>query len=360
MRHLVEEIKNRLTSEDVDKLIYSLGGSKGADTDEYNIYSTVCHNHNGNGSYKLYYYKSSKTFYCYTNCQNLDVVGLVEHALDLEFKQAVSYLSKLLDIQNTLAPVGFGNVFYNKPVEEHIEEDIDVVLPVVDDNILNLFMDYHCSEWLYEGISHETMSKYNIRYFLDQHKIIIPHYNIDGGLVGIRGRALLKEDLDKGQKYMPVYIGNKGYAHSLMHNLYGLNFTKQIIKNAKKVIVFEGEKSVLLMDSFYGESNCSVAVCGSKIHKAHAKMLLELGVEEVIIAFDKQYRNIDEKNLWRKKIYKSLKHLLPFCRVSIIWDDIDNGLLGYKDSPTDMGKEVFEKLLKAREEVIDLDLSEGL
>ena len=55
MRHLVEEIKNRLTPEDVDKLIYSLGGSKGADTDEYNIYSTVCHNHNGNGSYKLYY-----------------------------------------------------------------------------------------------------------------------------------------------------------------------------------------------------------------------------------------------------------------------------------------------------------------
>ena len=71
------------------------------------------------------------------------------------------------------------------------------------------------------------------------------------------------------------------------------------------------------MDSFYGESNCSVAVCGSKIHKAHAKMLLELGVEEVIIAFDKQYRNTDEKNLWRKKIYKSLKHPAVLRQVSL-------------------------------------------
>jgi len=357
MKHLVEKIKNQLTTEDVDRLIYSLGGSKGADVDEYNIYSTVCHNHDGSGSYKLYYYKSSKTFYCYTNCQNLDIFGLVESALDLDFKKAISYLAKFLNIQNTLAPVGFGNIPCARIVDEQEEEDVEVILPVLDNNILSLFLKFHCTEWLVEGISHETMSKYSIMYYLDQHKIIIPHHNADGGLVGVRGRALLKEDLDRGQKYMPIYIGNKGYAHSLMHNLYGLNFTKQTIKNTKKVIVFEGEKSVLLMDSFYGEFNCSVAVCGSKIHKAHARMLIELGVEEVVIAFDKQYKTLEEKNLWRKKIYKSLKHLLPFCRVSVIWDDIENGLLEYKDAPTDKGKETFERLLQAREYI--LDLSEG-
>ena len=354
MKQLIEDIKNKLTTEDVDRLVYSLGGSKGADTDEYNIYSTVCHNHDGSGSYKLYYYKSSKTFYCYTHCQSLDIVGLVESALDLDFKKAISYLAEFFNIQNTLAPVGFGNIPSLRVVDEQVEEDIEVVLPVLDDNVLNTFMEFYCTEWLIEGISHETMSKYSIMYYLDQHKIIIPHHNSDGGLVGIRGRALLKEDLDRGQKYMPIYIGNKGYAHSLMHNLYGLNFTKQTIELSRKVIIFEGEKSVLLMDSFYGEFNCSVAVCGSKVHKAHAKMLIELGVEEVIIAFDKQYKNLEEKNLWRKKIYKSLKHLLPFCRVSIIWDDIENGLLEYKDAPTDKGKEVFERLLQAREYILDL------
>ena len=355
MKHLIDEIKNKLTTEDVDKLIYSLGGFKGADTDEYNTYSTVCHNHDGSGSCKLYYYKSSKVFYCYTNCQNLDVVGLVESALELDFKKAISYLSKFLNIQNTLAPVGFGNIFNVKHEEEHVEKYVDVVLPVLDNNLLNLFMNYHCSEWIGEGISHETMSKYSIKYFLDQHKIIIPHFNSDGELVGIRGRALLQEDLDRGQKYMPIYIGSKGYAHSLMHNLYGLNFTKQTIKKIRKVIVFEGEKSVLTMDTFYGEDNCSVAVCGSKVHKAHAKELLELGVEEVVIAFDKQYRDADEKEMCRKKIYKSLKHLISFFKVSIIWDDINNGLIGYKDSPVDCGKEIFEKLLQSREVILDLD-----
>ena len=350
MKNLIEEIKSKLTAEDVDRLIYSLGGSKGADTDEYNIYSTVCHNHDGSGSYKLYYYKSSKAFYCYTHCQNLDVVGLVESALDLEFKKAVSYLSKFLNIQSTLAPVGFGNVYVTQNiVEEVIEEPVDVVLPVISINLLDLFMNYHCIEWLSEGISHETMLKYSIRYYLDQHKIIVPHFNSEGELVGIRGRALLKEDIDRGQKYMPVYIGKTGYNHSLRHNLYGLNFTKHIIKNIKKVIIFEGEKSVLMMDTFYPNGSCAVAVCGSKIHKTQAKMLLDLGVEEVTIAFDKQYKNLEEKEEWRKKIYKSLKYLSPYCRVSIMWDDIDNGLLEYKDAPTDKGKEVFEYLLKNRE-----------
>lgn len=354
MSNLVEKIKNKLTTEDVDRLIYSFGGTKGADLDEYNIYSTVCHNHDGTGKHKLYFYKNSKTFYCYTGCQSLDIIGLVESALELDFKKSISYLSDFLNIQNTLAPVGFGKILSLKPVEKQEQEDIEVILPTFDNNILNLFMKFNCPEWLSEGISPETMSKYSIMYYLDQHKIIIPHYNIEGELVGIRGRALLKEDLDKGQKYMPVYIGDKGYTHSLMNNLYGLNLTKQTIEKIKKVIVFEGEKSVLLMDTFYGEFNCSVAVCGSKIHKSHARILNELGVEEVVIAFDKQYRNLHEKDLWRKKIYKSLKYLLPFCKVSVIWDDIENGLLAYKDSPVDKGKEIFKKLLQSREEVLNV------
>ena len=354
MRYLVQAIKDKLTVQDVDKLIYTFGGSKKEETLEHCIYSTVCHNHDGSGSFKLYYYKNSKQFFCYTNCSDFDVIGLVERAMDLEFKQAVSYLGKFLNIQNTLAPVGFGNIEFE--VQEYVEEEYrKVILPVLNQNILDTFLDYKCCEWLLEGISSEVMTKYYIKYFFDQHKIIIPHFNVDGGLVGIRGRALLKEDLDNGRKYMPIFIGKKGYAHSLMHNLYGLNFTKQRISNIKKVIIFEGEKSVLMMETFYGEFNCSVAVCGSKIHRAHCEMLLELGVEEVVIAFDKQYKTLEEKLLWKKKIYKSLKYLINSCTISIIWDDIENGLLEYKDAPTDKGKDVFEKLLQSREYVLDLN-----
>jgi hypothetical protein len=34
--------------------------------------------------------------------------------------------------------------------------------------------------------------------------------------------------------------------------------------------------------------------------------------------------------------------------VSVIWDSLENGFLGHKDSPTDLGKEVYLKLVKGR------------
>ena len=57
---------------------------------------------------------------------------------------------------------------------------------------LILFLDYHAVEWLYEGISDETMNKYEIKFDLDSEGIIIPHRDKDGRLIGIRQRNLNK------------------------------------------------------------------------------------------------------------------------------------------------------------------------
>ena len=73
------------------------------------------------------------------------------------------------------------------------------------------------------------MEKFNIRYSISQNKIIIPHYNINGKLIGIRGRALNQEEIEAGCKYMPVKIEGKFYAHPLSLNLYGLDRNRQDI-----------------------------------------------------------------------------------------------------------------------------------
>lgn len=88
-------------------------------------------------------------------------------------------------------------------------------------------------EWLDEGISEESLRLYNIRYCISQNKIIIPHYNKNGELIGIRGRALNDEDIEIG-KYMPITIERHCYAHSLGYNLYGLNLVKDNLKNIKR------------------------------------------------------------------------------------------------------------------------------
>ena len=46
--------------------------------------------------------------------------------------------------------------------------------------------------WLDEGISKETLLKYRIKYDSTINAIIIPNFDHDGELIGIRGRFLEK------------------------------------------------------------------------------------------------------------------------------------------------------------------------
>ena len=79
-------------------------------------------------------------------------------------------------------------------------------------------------------------------------------------------------------------------------------------------------------------------------------MIIDLGVEEVILCLDRQYEKEDseEAKTWKDKIYKMSENLLPHCRVSYTWDTDENQLLDYKDAPTDKGKKIFETLIKNR------------
>ena len=72
-----------------------------------------------------------------------------------------------------------------------------------------------------------------------------------------------------------------------------------------------------------------------------------LGVREVIIALDKQYQTLDsdECKKWAKHIKdKIINKLSSYFLVYVIWDTSDT--LGYKDSPTDKGKDVLLKLME--------------
>jgi DNA primase len=73
-------------------------------------------------------------------------------------------------------------------------------------------------------------------------------------------------------------------------NLYNLNNSKDNIKLSKAAIVFEGEKSSLLYQSYFGlENDISVACCGSNISAYQVQLLLDAGAKEMIIAFDRQW-----------------------------------------------------------------------
>ena len=117
----------------------------------------------------------------------------------------------------------------------------------------------------------------------------------------------------------------------------------------KKAIIFESEKSCLKYASYFGwENNLSVAVCGSNLSINQMQLLLNDNVEEIIIAFDKQFQNnnTDESKQWEKKLIGIYKKYKNDTLISFLWDKW--GLLGYKDSPIDCGKDNFLYLFKNR------------
>lgn len=180
-------------------------------------------------------------------------------------------------------------------------------------------------------------------------QITIPHFDTDGRFIGLRGRTLCADEGEQYGKYRPIRVNRQLYNHPLGMNLYNLNNSKNAIKIIKKAIIFEGEKSCLLYQSYFGlENDISVACCGSSISAYQIQLLIEAGAEEIIIAFDRQFKEIGDEEFIRLKgnLLKLRNKYKNFVSISFMFDK--NMITGYKQSPIDEGKEKFLKLFKER------------
>ena len=111
----------------------------------------------------------------------------------------------------------------------------------------------------------------------------------------------------------------------------------------------EGEKFCLTYASYFGmENDITVACCGSSLIWYQVELLLSLGVREIVIAFDKQFKEPGdaEWERWTKKLKDLHKKYGSYVQISFLFDK--NSYLNYKDSPIDQGPEIFMKLFKER------------
>lgn len=345
----LKNLKDRISYEDVYLLLEDLGAEP-RDFGNHIEALTICHD---GDSHKLYYYRDSQGFICYTHDGNFDIIGLMQKVKSINFGEAVQWLKNRFGFLN---PV-FGT--FNQTNETQKEEDLNPLnsiknknieyqaLKKYNDAILNDFYKIPHISWIKENISSNSMNKYEISYNLDNNQIVIPHRDKNNELVGIRVRNLNKSALDRGLKYSPIWHKGIEYKYPTGMNLYGLNNNKDIIKSSKQIILFEAEKSVIKMDSMYGCAN-AVALNGTMLSDYQIKLIDELNVDEVIIAVDKDFHDIhsEEAKKYAKKIYSIFKKLKNRYTVSIIWDR--ENLLEYKMSPVDKDKTTFEKLMNRR------------
>lgn len=228
-------------------------------------------------------------------------------------------------------------------IYEKENHEVDVKLPILNKGLLNAYTFYPTAEWLEDGISEEIMKTYNILYSIQENKIIIPHYDVAGHLVGIRGRALNDEDIALG-KYMPVKLEGVTYAHPLAYNLYGLNVVRENIRKYKTAIVAEGEKSPMQYGTMFGQDrNIVVAACGSTFHKYQLDLLLQCGAERVLIAFDKEGATWKEQEAYYNKLKGICEKYKNYASMGFVYDN--SNLLKLKQSPFDCGPEVATKLI---------------
>lgn len=279
-----------------------------------------------------------------------DIVDLVRFVLDL--KTSYDSLKEILKLSGLSGKISAntsqfkdGTEIFKKAKRKNAERELHG--DVFDRSILENYdktphIDLMTKDW----ITPKFAKMYDIVFDEESGRIIFPHFKWDNhneilALVGRTVNPAFKE------LKIPKYLTVLGVGYRKENNIYGLSLNMGRIKEVKKVIVFEAEKSVIKAHQCgYGYS---VSVGCHDISMQQIKILLSLGVEEIILAFDK------DVPLEHVKKYYDL--LSAYVKVTIIYDIYD--VLSEKDSPIDKGMKMFNwfynnrKTLQEIQDIID-------
>lgn len=269
----------------------------------------------------------------FTTSYNGDIIGLIKQHTDLSYKEIINTIKTITNKKvngHYKKEVGIFDDFFNDIYLPQQEENDEIIY---DPSILDQYSKYKWNmRFLKDGILPSSQVKFHVGYDENSNRITIPHFDIDGNLIGIIGR--IDSDEKTNFKYLPLVAFEK---HK---NLYGLYQNKEYIKESKEVYIFEAEKSVMQCDSF-GVHN-TVALGGNTLSAIQVEKLLKLGVNKFIISLDEGLDiEIIKKNI---KTIKSLSFMRDI-KIGVILDKENKYMgKGSKCSPVDLGCETFEKL----------------
>lgn len=190
--------------------------------------------------------------------------------------------------------------------------------------------------WIKEGISYEIQKYFNVMFNPCENQIVIPIYDYENNLIGVKARNL---DM---HKHDMKYIYDKPCNASA--NLYGLNLAKEYIQRKKAIILFEAEKSV--MKGLQYGYNCCCALGCKDITSTQVSLIKKFWNKEVRI-----FIGVDKDVYYHDKRYDffqffNIANMFPEnMRSNILFIMDTKGYLEEKDAPVDKGKETFDVLL---------------
>lgn len=355
----VKILKAQLTIADHKAVVKALGIPIFSESNNQIIYFSGEKNVNPlSGSPKLYYYPDTGIYVGYSSGYTMDIIGLVQKRLSL-LKQPSSFMDSInfildvvhLKIDNVTRKSNNTICDWQSGIEKFVRlKRGESVLKKYDDSIIDQLDDIYYQGWLDEGISIETLQKYQIKWYDRTSQIVIPCRDRNGDLIGIRCRNL-EPEREINAKYLPLTLFNgDDYRFNTNDVFYGINHNWEAIERTGSVILVEAEKSVLKADTFLGRDSNVLALFGSQLGISRRNQLIKMGVNKVILALDSDFHIVGDEDYanFEKKIFGLGKMFKGLADVEVIYNNI--GLENfYKCSPFDFDIEVYNKLWDNRE-----------
>ena len=297
----------------------------------YDEYAAHCPRHQDDTP-SLMITPSKNLFYCHSCRVGGNLINWLMTFENMKWNDAIDKASKLagIDIKNLKTCEAIS--FYKK-IKKIQQETIQFVedRQILPYSYYDQFSKEIPKEWESEGISADIMRQFDIRIDHNSNRIVYPVWDNCGNLIGCKGRTMFKNYHDLGIKKYLNYTKIQSTDFFM-----GMRENHDNIIKAKQAIVFEGLKSVMHVAS-WGYNNCLAAET-SHINNAQSAILVNLGIKECVVAFDKGVSLSEIKN--------TTKLLRRFTNVSVVIDKWN--LLEDKDSPCDKGKTVWETLYERR------------
>lgn len=209
-------------------------------------------------------------------------------------------------------------------------DTIKTNIPILPENYFNQYIyPFYSRSFMRDGIGQDTQLEFNICYDVESERIVIPIYDLEGFLVGFKGRATRVSDMDNKIKYIYLYPTAQACL------LFNYHRALEYIKLMNEVIVVEAEKGTMQLWDM-GILN-SVGLGHKDVTPQQLQILKNLQCD-IVLAYDK-----DVPLDFIKAKYKNIGY---FRNIYVIYDD--KGLLKDKESPTDRGFKVWQELYDSK------------
>ncbi|MGF6375011.1 DNA primase [Clostridiales Family XIII bacterium PM5-7] len=275
-------------------------------------------------------------FKCFSTNEGGTIYNLVMYKMGISFPQALHYVADVLGIDkqqlSRKIELPFGG-FYKDLIRSSKEPELN--METYDIEILKQYGSVGNMRFAKDGIDFTTQEKFHLGYDVITDRITVPQWSFSGELVGIMGRSNINDVPDE-YRWLPIIPCSRGYTIFGYHQ----NYSK--IQQQQLCIISESEKGVMQMSSM--GYNYGLATCTNHISTTQEKYIKALMVDKIVVAYDQGMsedliRYEASKLIVDNAIYKN--------KVGYIYDK-DGEILNKnkKDSPTDLGKQCFQELMR--------------